>query len=40
MIKTRMQSDSLVLSERRYKSYVDCWRKTYAEEGVYLCVSL
>jgi len=33
IIKTRMQTDASEPEKRRYKGWMDCWRKTYAEEG-------
>eukprot|EP00743_Colponemidia_sp_Colp-15_P001943 GILK01002115.1.p1 GENE.GILK01002115.1~~GILK01002115.1.p1 ORF type:complete len:310 (-),score=50.22 GILK01002115.1:112-1041(-) len=33
MIKTRIQSDSIVRGERQYKHFLDCFTKTYRHEG-------
>jgi len=34
VIKSKMQSDSLMPSERKYKSFFDCWRKVVSSEGM------
>ena len=33
LVKTRMQSDASLVSERKYKNIIDCITKTYQNEG-------
>jgi len=33
VIKTKLQTDSIIKSERKYKGWFDCWNKTVQEQG-------